>query len=431
MQSERLQFDSKKIRLIVLTDISSLEAGVGEPDDTQSLVRLLLYSNELDIEGLIATYTEHGKGAVRVDYLAEIVRQYGKVQANLKKHSAAYPEAGRLMECIKAGSPVCGLDRVGEGMDTEGSDWIIRVVDRPDTRSVWFAVWGGAVDLAQALWRVKKERGEAGFKAFSEKVKVYSILDQYDTAGPWIRENCPDVFYITSYLAFRGIYREGDQSLVSRQWADTHICSGHGPLGNAYPNYDGGDCWGPVKGVKEGDTPSFLYLIPNGPGNPDHPDWGGWGGRFEGTGNRYVDVSDKAGGAMASVYRWRQAYQNSFQARMDWCVAAYEEANHEPAAAVETGYEMEAGPGDTVRLSAEGSYDPDGDTLHYQWMVCREAGSYRGELELSGEREQEAAVKIPKSAGEGTVHLLLSVTDDGEPPLTSYRRVILKIRGRE
>ena len=46
---------SSKIRVIVMTDISSIQAGVNEPDDTQSLVRFLLYSNEFDIEGLIAT----------------------------------------------------------------------------------------------------------------------------------------------------------------------------------------------------------------------------------------------------------------------------------------------------------------------------------------------------------------------------------------
>ena len=41
-------------RLVVLTDISSLTAGVAEPDDGQSLIRLMLYTNEFDIEGLVA-----------------------------------------------------------------------------------------------------------------------------------------------------------------------------------------------------------------------------------------------------------------------------------------------------------------------------------------------------------------------------------------
>jgi hypothetical protein len=32
--------------------------------------------------------------------------------------------------------------------------------------------------------------------------------------------------------------------------------------------------------IMEGDTPSFLGLIPNGLNAQDKPDWGGWGGRY-------------------------------------------------------------------------------------------------------------------------------------------------------
>ena len=41
-------------RVIVITDISSMQPGILEPDDTQSMIRFLLYANEVDIEGLIA-----------------------------------------------------------------------------------------------------------------------------------------------------------------------------------------------------------------------------------------------------------------------------------------------------------------------------------------------------------------------------------------
>ncbi len=45
----------EKHRLIVLTDIEN------EPDDGESIVRLLLYSNVIDIEGIIATTSVHMK----------------------------------------------------------------------------------------------------------------------------------------------------------------------------------------------------------------------------------------------------------------------------------------------------------------------------------------------------------------------------------
>ena len=51
------QINSKQ-RVIVLTDIEA------DPDDTQSLIRFLLYSNQWDIEGLIATTSIHQKTRV-------------------------------------------------------------------------------------------------------------------------------------------------------------------------------------------------------------------------------------------------------------------------------------------------------------------------------------------------------------------------------
>ena len=72
------------------------------------------------------------------------------------------------------------------------------------------------------------------------------------------------------------------------------IIHGHGPLGDLYPDYNGGDIWssrlGGVRGIKEGDTPSFLALVPNGLFDPDRPSLGSWGGRFEGRGKRLSDV---------------------------------------------------------------------------------------------------------------------------------------------
>ena len=66
---------------------------------------------------------------------------------------------------------------------------------------------------------------------------------------------------ITNVRAMRGMYRGGDVSLVSSRWVETHI-HGHGSLGDLYPDYDGGDIWsrtlGRVRGIKEGDSPSFL-----------------------------------------------------------------------------------------------------------------------------------------------------------------------------
>src|SRR3954454_18725536 len=95
--------DEPRPRLVVLTDISSLTPGVAEPDDGQSLIRLMLYANEFDIEGLIATSNlGHGQ-KTRPDLIHEVVDAYQKVRPNLLQHDPRYPPAVGLRSCIKAG----------------------------------------------------------------------------------------------------------------------------------------------------------------------------------------------------------------------------------------------------------------------------------------------------------------------------------------
>ena len=85
---------SEKHRIIVLTDIEN------EPDDAMSLVRFLTYSNQWDVEGLIATTSVHQKRKLATWRIKEIVEAYGKVQPNLLKHEPGYPTAQYLNSVI-------------------------------------------------------------------------------------------------------------------------------------------------------------------------------------------------------------------------------------------------------------------------------------------------------------------------------------------
>lgn len=107
------------------------------------------------------------------------------------------------------------MHAVGEGMDSEGSDWIIKTVDKDDKRPVWVLVWGGPNCLAQALWKVRNTRTQAETDAFVDKLRVYVISDQ-DDSGPWIRQSFRDLFYIVSpgYHKFGG-YHYGTWSGIS------------------------------------------------------------------------------------------------------------------------------------------------------------------------------------------------------------------------
>ena len=171
--------------------------------------------------------------------------------------------------------------------------------------------------MAQAIWKVCHTRTEEQAKRFREKIRVYAIADQYDQTGPWIREEYPDIFYITAGITFRGMYRGGNERYCQAEWIRENIC--RGALGNLYPIYDGGDLWGRVQGLKEGDSPSFLHLLRSSPGSPENPVFPGWGGQFVQRGRQFFDLPDRKA-AMASISRWREAYQEDFAKRIGWTI---------------------------------------------------------------------------------------------------------------
>jgi hypothetical protein len=443
-----------KPRHLVLTDIG------GDPDDAQSLVRLLVHSNLFDLEGIIPELwtSHHGQtAATQMELVHDIIAAYGQVRANLSQHAAGYPTEGALHGLVqrgKVGVPMA-LDRatqpdltgiLGPGLDTAGSDWIIRCADRPDPRPLDISVWGGTADLAQALWQVRATRPPAQVDAFVARLRVHAIEDQDDT-GPWIRAHFPRLCYVLSSAGYahklesvyRGMFIGGDETLTSRAWIDAHVRQDHGPLGALYPP----ETWtgpNPHSALKEGDTPSWFYFMRNGLKAPSEPGWGGWGGRFawrDGCWRDAPDTVQRPDGSWetsgrATVWRWRAAYQAQFAARMDWCVRPYAEANHPPLAVLngdgaDQPLRLSAAPGDTLTLDAAGSVDPDGRALFYRWWVYAEAGSYGGEVRLTDAATPVARLAVPRDAGGATVHVILEVTNDGAPALTAYRRAVVAV----
>ena len=455
---------AEKPRVFVLTDIEN------EPDDAMSMVRFLTYANHFDIEGLAATTSLHQQRRVAPQRIRRIVEAYGKVRDNLEKHEQGYPTADDLLQRVTEGIPVYGMHGVGAGRDSPASEMLIKAVDRDDRRPMWVTVWGGPNVLAQVLWKVRQSRPADELKKFVAKLRVYTISDQ-DDSGPWLREQFPDLFYVASpgyhpggayhhatWSGISGDYFHGrfsgaDFNLVTNEWLDKNIRR-KGPLGAEYPHWEY---------LMEGDTPSFFNLIDNGLSDPEHPNWGGWGGRYEWytppkqkwhlqkeTRPFWADAEDEVLGIdnrwhtdnHATIWRWREAYQNDFAARMDWTVKRYEDANHPPVPKLAHAVRLAAKPGDEVQLSAAGSSDPDGDALSYHWFYYGEAGSL---VTSSGTTGQPVSIKdfdqikssfrVPTNRvmppGIGTMHIILAVTDHGTPRLTRYRRVIVDVRKEE
>jgi hypothetical protein len=459
-------------RIIVISDIGN------EPDDQMSLTRLLLYSNELDIEALIAATSTWQRNVVHPETMRTLIEAYGRVRANLLLHAAGWPTAEELNRRIYSGQPSYGMAATGADKTSEGAQAIIKAADREDDRPLWITIWGGANTLAQALIHVRATRSPEELNKFVAKLRVSSISDQ-DDAGPWIRKEFSNLFYVVQpstptggeyyYATWTGIsgdayYRNcagADFSLVTNEWLDTNIRS-KGPLGKLYPRF---------LFIMEGDTPSYLGLIGNGLDSYARPDWGGWGGRYiyrQPYGETHpiwtqggdlfsrVTSQDEVVGSdgrqyisdQATIWRWREAYQNDFAARMDWTIKDHKHANHNPVLEVNgdrgTGpIYLDAKVGQAVTLDASRSHDPDVQDVYYHWFHYREAGSTNASLAdvaISSADTSKATVTATATcrpewlnhgtpcASEGVAHIILAATDSGSPRLTSYRRIVLTVR---
>ncbi|ATC63963.1 hypothetical protein CMV30_08370 [Nibricoccus aquaticus] len=453
-------FSAEKPRVFVLTDIEN------EPDDAMSLVRYLTYANHFDTEGLVAITSIHQKTHVAPQRIRQIVAAYGKVRDNLEKHEAGFPAGETLLSLVTEGLPIYGMEGVGAGKDSAGSEALIRAIDRDDPRPLWVPVWGGPSVLAQSLLKIRSTRSPEALAKAVAKLRVYAISDQ-DDSGPWLRKEFPGLFYIVSpgfsaggayhHATWSGISGDyfharcpgGDFTLVTNEWLDRNVRK-KGPLGAEYPHWEF---------LMEGDTPSFLGLIANGLNEPERPDFGGWGGRYElytprpmrwhlfpETRPIYADADDEVLGAdgrwhdtnHATIWRWREAYQNDFAARMDWTIKAPKEANHPPLPKLAHAARITAKPGERVELSAEGTTDPDGDALSYEWFYYNEAGTFplssarSGQpLEIKNFDQPKAWFTVPTARvmapGTGQMHIILAVTDHGAPRLTRYQRVIVDV----
>jgi len=148
---------------------------------SRSLVRLLLYANQIDIEGLVATTSTHPKSRIAPESMHAIIDAYGRVQPNLLKHETGFPKAESLKAVVRSGSKFYGMQGIGDGKDSPGSDAIVKALDKNDPRPLWVSVWGGANTLAQALYRISHDRTPEHAARLVSKLRVYTIPDQDDS----------------------------------------------------------------------------------------------------------------------------------------------------------------------------------------------------------------------------------------------------------
>ncbi len=415
-----------KARLIVTTDL-----GGSDPDDIQSMIHLLVCSDRIDVEGLISSEA-WVDDPDKTEKLRQTVDDFIKVLPTLSIHSSAYPSPEYLRSVIAQGQDKPHMEGVGEGKDSPGSDLIVDAIRKDDGRPLWIAAWGGMNTVVQALYKLKNNTDSEAFEKYISRLRIYDILGQ-DDAGAYIAKNYPDILYIRN----KEVYGWAPND----QWTNDNI-QNRLPLGAHYPNR---------RWATEGDSPPFLYVYSNGLNDPEHPEYGGWGGRFSRDkvkNIRGMDFIEKSGKSEAifddyymigsapegnhAIKRWEDAIHNDFAARMIWSQEKdFKKANHHPFA----GFNGDMGkntvylytnPGETVSLSASGSYDPDNDNLEYLWYIYEEPSEYEGKIIIEDSCKRDCSISLPERIGVSGIHVILEVSDDGNPKLTSYRRIIVK-----
>ncbi len=408
-------------RIIATTD--------GEIDDRCSMVRFLLYANEWDIEGIIYCSSKFhwvGHNWDGTEWIQKDIADYGAFYDKLKTHASDFPAPRDLLDKVFVGNirDVGAMDR-----DTPGSDRIVEVLLDSRPGPVYLQAWGGTNTIARALWKIQHEHPNR-MKEVSRKAILFIILDQDKTFREYIQPNWPNLLTLGSFSQFATIAYRWDRKIpeelhkyFDRAWMEKNILRDHGPLCARYEAH-------PQKGFRsEGDSPAFMHQIDVGLRSLEHPGYGGWGGRFtrEKPGSAVWKGARDGGDLGKPIWRFAEAFQNDWAARADWCVRDYEHANHPPRARVNGPLNRTALASERVELNARLSSDPDGDRLTFEWWQYTDADTCEMIVDIStAQNGAIAEFKAPDEPGK-TVHMILEVTDSGDPPLTRYQRVIVTI----
>lgn len=444
-----------KPRIVVLTDIAP---GNIEPDDMESMIRLMAHADLFEIEALITSGGWNSSGRAYPigwkDSLSTTINAYSKDLPNLMKRSGQkkflpiekengkqsigyWPSPEYLTSRSMLGSLELGQAKIGENNRSAGSDFIIKLAEENDERPIWILAWGGANTFAQAVWQMEQEKSEEEVAEILKKFRIYTITDQdrpYNlrvgnysfSSHQYLRTKYSDhlifIWDESAWLSQNGI--------GSSNWNEyaTHIQK-HGNLGRIYPKNKYG---------VEGDTPSYLHVLPNGLSNPSEPTMVGWGGYFQFSvsqdkeTNCYTNFEGKTKDSSQKYERYfYPAIFNNFAARMDW--ADKGEGNRNPIVIIDRKKGLDiiyrtVSVNETINLDASSTIDPDGDELDFKWWNIQEAGTYQKECHIENSSAAKSTIRIPEDASGKTIHIVCEVSDNGTPTLTSYRRIVLSVK---
>ncbi len=446
-----------KPRTIITTD--------GEVDDQDTYIRMLLYLNEFNMEGMVYSSSQwHWKGdgngtpftsemenTARLygertelrwpgtSWMQEMIERYATVYENLKKHDESYPTPEYLKSIIKVGN----INFEGDMAEaTEGSDFIKAILLDDKEGPVYVQIWGGTNTLARALKSIQEEyegtpQWDEIYNKVSDKTFIYTVLDQDATYKKYVEPNWPNIrviynsaqFWSFAYMWPR-VVPESLKPYMQGPWFADNIIFNHGKLLETYFTWgderqiegDWDHTHGSLEQVKqrnmnqydfisEGDSPAYFYLMDFGLRAIEDPSYGGLGGRFvqsPGNSKRWED------GRSVTDLNPETGEEDSSYPQVRWIkVLQNDFASRADWCVMD--YEQ-ANHAPLVELTQEKNLlakpgetvkldgtasDPDGDQLSYSWWQYKEAGTFDGLIDIQNPDSQTAEVSIPESAKSG------------------------------
>ena len=259
-----------------------------ELDDNNTIIRAILYSSDVKLEGIIYVssqfhWTGDGKGTTQYiagreyarlglcpcttwrfaqdeRFIDNIVGAYAKSHQNLKVHDPDYPSSAELKSKIKWGNVEFEADF---SKDTDGSNLIKSLLLDDEPGPLYVTAQGGESTIARALKSIHDQfAGTPKWNAIRDKVSRKLIIipsgDQDGTDASYIRPNWPGV----KEYKFMGInfgYGAQDRATPENktyftpEWTQQNISS-RGPLGALYR------VWGDGKQMVRGDRTDYFGL---------------------------------------------------------------------------------------------------------------------------------------------------------------------------
>ncbi len=462
----------QKPRTIVTTD--------GEVDDQDTFIRMLMYLNEFNVEGLIYSSSQwhwkgDGKGTLFTSementaklygereelrwpgttWMDEMIDKYASVYENLNKHDASYPSPEYLKSIVRVGN----IDFEGDMANpTEGSDYIKDILLDDKEGPVYVQIWGGTNTLARALKSIQEEYEGTSewddiYKKVSEKTFIYTVLDQDATYRKYVEPNWPDIRVIYNSAQFWSfaymwpmVVPNTLKPYMQGPWFKENILFNHGELlGTYYTWGDGrqieGD-WDHTQGqmenvkerrmnqydfISEGDSPAYFFLMDFGLRSNEDPTYGGLGGRFVQSatnprrwedGRDVTDLNPETGEPDSSYPQVRWIEVLQNDFAARADWCVMEYEDANHAPSVGLGQPEDLTVKPGETLELKGDgVDPDGDELSYKWWQYVEAGTYSNSIAIENSENKNVSIVIPENAQAGQTIHIILEVTDSGSP---------------